>query len=192
MWSRSPVSESTGIDSLYATYAKFVARSLLRLGVPRPRLEDASQEVFLVATRRYDSYDPSLSTERTWLFGIALRVASNERVRLRRSSRAVERESAFWQVVPDAATPGPEDHATTREGARLVTRALARLAPEKRHLFVLVELESIPVTEVALSLGIKLNTAYGRLRAARLEFRRIIELLYDEESTRRAPFASPE
>ena len=181
------MSEPVGVERLYSTYSKFVARSLLRLGVPRARLEDVSQEVFLVATRRYDSYDPDLSAERTWIFGIALRVAANERVKLRRASRATERESAFWRVVPDKGA-GPEAHATSRESVRLVTSALSRLSEDKRQLFVSVELESIPVTEVALSLGIKLNTAYGRLRAARREFRRLIEDLSEDDAPLRQPF----
>lgn len=170
------MSEPVGVEALYSTYAKFVARSLLRLGVPRERLEDASQELFLVASRRYHSFDPTLSAERTWIFGIALRIAANERVKHRRSARVAPRESAFWNVVPDKSA-GPEDNASSREDVRLVTSALSRLSEDKRQLFVSVELESIPVTEVALSMGIKLNTAYGRLRAARREFKKLVEQL---------------
>lgn len=126
------MSEPVGVEQLYSAYSKFVLRSLLRLGVPRSRLEDASQEVFLVATRRYESYDPALSAERTWIFGIALRIAANERVKQRRSARSVERESAFWRVLPDKGA-GPEAQATSREDVRLVTSALSRLSDDSAN-----------------------------------------------------------
>ena len=41
---------------------------------------------------------------------------------------------------------------------------------DKRVVFALVELEQLPVTEVARMLEINLNTAYSRLRLARQAF----------------------
>jgi RNA polymerase sigma-70 factor (ECF subfamily) len=47
---------------------------------------------------------------------------------------------------------------------------LASMDDEKREAFVLVELEEMSMPEVAEALGINVNTAYTRLRAARQQF----------------------
>ena len=49
-------------------------------------------------------------------------------------------------------------------------RLLGRLDAAKREVFVLAELEEMTVPEIAQAIGIPLNTAYSRLRAARHEF----------------------
>src|SRR3954465_1058519 len=70
---RPPVGESPGGDDWSAFYDEhfdFVWRSLRRLGVPEALLDDAAQEVFLVAFRREKEFE-GRSSVRTWLFGIA-------------------------------------------------------------------------------------------------------------------------
>jgi RNA polymerase sigma-70 factor (ECF subfamily) len=47
---------------------------------------------------------------------------------------------------------------------------LAELDEPKREVFELVEIEELNIPEVAELLGIPLNTAYSRLRAARQAF----------------------
>ena len=48
---------------------------LRRLGVPEADVEDAVHDVFVVAHRRYGTYDPSRPL-RPWLLGIAFRIAA--------------------------------------------------------------------------------------------------------------------
>src|SRR4051794_26935212 len=55
----------------------FVWRLLRRLGVPSMSVDDATQQVFLVALRRISEI--ALGSEKSFLFGVALRVASDER-----------------------------------------------------------------------------------------------------------------
>ena len=47
---------------------------------------------------------------------------------------------------------------------------LESMDDEKREAFVLVELEEMSMPEVGEALGINVNTAYTRLRAARRQF----------------------
>jgi DNA-directed RNA polymerase specialized sigma24 family protein len=54
--------------------------------------------------------------------------------------------------------------------ARFVQAFIERLDDKQRELFTLVMLEAVPVPEVAKMLSIPLNTAYTRLRSARLLF----------------------
>src|SRR5262245_22373561 len=61
-------------EELYEAHFDFVWRSLRRLGVPHPGLDDAVQEVFIVVHRRLGAFE-GRSTLKTWLFGIAVHVA---------------------------------------------------------------------------------------------------------------------
>ena len=162
------------MHELYVAHARFVANNLRRLGVPASRIEDASQEVFLVAFRRARDYDGSAASERTWLFGIVLRVAQNElRAGRRRRARVTERSESFWRDLVDVSGE-PEALALAREAATLLAAALAALTEDQRRIWALTVLEAEPVPAAARTLGIKLNTAYGRLRAARAELQRVL------------------
>src|SRR5687768_17145524 len=63
----------------------FIWRTLRRLGVGEADADDATQEVFLVASRKLE--EVAVTKERSFLFGTALRVASTHR---RTSSRRRE------------------------------------------------------------------------------------------------------
>jgi RNA polymerase sigma-70 factor (ECF subfamily) len=175
------ISERDEVRGLYEAHASFVERNLRRLGVNDASVEDATQEVFLVAYRRFRSFDPNTSSARTWLFGIVLRIAGNElRARRRRNARfAPKQDSGFWNTLADA-SGGPVELVEAREGMRQVEQALLELSEEHRQVWVLVELQSLSVPGAAAVLNIKLNTAYGRLRHARAEFRKILRRLMGE------------
>ena len=48
------------LAAIYREYFAFVHRSLRRLGTPEHALEDACQDVFLVAMRRLDEFEGRL------------------------------------------------------------------------------------------------------------------------------------
>ena len=68
------------------------------------------------------------------------------------------------------AAEGPVEAFERREASALLHRLLDELDDDKRAMLVCVELEQLTVPEAAESLGLNLNTAYGRLRAARAAF----------------------
>lgn len=151
-------------SALYAQEVSWVWQTLRRLGVPPHDLDDLTQEVFVTAWQRLDSYDDRRPL-RPWLFGIAFRVAS-----ARRNRAHVSRE------VPDDALdvkderPSPEDDAAAAKTRALVLKALETLRLERRAVFILHDLEGQSIPEVAAVLEVPVNTAYTRLRAARQEF----------------------
>ena len=150
----------------YAEHFTFVWRSLVRLGVPADEAEDAVQEVFVVAFRRWGDFE-GRSSLRTWLFAIARRVASHDR---RSRQRRDRRTHAFGACVPVAC----DGEAQVEEcyAAGQLQDFLAALDPDKREVFILADLEGFTGREVASTLGIKPNTAWSRLKAARAEFAR--------------------
>jgi RNA polymerase sigma-70 factor, ECF subfamily len=149
---------------LYQSQFGFVWRSLQRLGVNLAELDDAVQEVFVVVYRRLDSFE-GRSSLRGWLFGIAVRVASQRRRTARRRP-----EQALPPDLPASESSDPHEATENAQARRLVYALLEELDDDKRAVFVLAELEQMTAPEIAEILQLKLNTVYSRLRAARREF----------------------
>jgi RNA polymerase sigma-70 factor (ECF subfamily) len=173
------VSQAADLRALYDAHIAFVWRNLRRLGVAEAQLDDAAQEVFLVVHRRWDSFDASWSSPRTWLFGILLRVAQNERrAHKRRSARfAPDPAPELIDQLPSTADSAPELLAK-REAALLLERMLEQLPDAERTIFVLVDVEQMSVPEAAEALRLNLNTAYSRIRSARKSFERALVRLH--------------
>jgi RNA polymerase sigma-70 factor (ECF subfamily) len=166
---QQPLPAATGlaVGEIYAEYAPFVWRNLRRLGVPESAVEDAVQDVFLVIHRRLHEFE-ARSSLRTWIFGIVMRVAARQREQLKsRQMRYTPATDGLLETLSTATTQGPYDLLVQRQAADLIYWVLDELDEEKRTIVVMVELEQMPVVEVAKVLNINLNTAYTRLRLAR-------------------------
>lgn len=163
---KEPLSEASGLDAplrdLYAQYFPLVWRSLRRLGVHDAELEDAVQDVFLILFRRRDEFELR-SSLRTWIYGIALRVAKDYRRASQRHDRRVEALSA---AGPAAYAPQPDEEAERREACQALNAALSRLPDEARELIVLVELEQLSVKEAAEALDLHIRACQRRLKKA--------------------------
>lgn len=151
-------------EQIYDDNSVFIWRSLRGLGVPEPQVDDAVQEVFMVVHRRLADYEPRAHI-RSWLFGIALRVAKDHKRSARRKP-----------TVPLADEPvivahdSPFEQVARNQALLFVERFLDTLSDEQRALFVLTELEQMRVPEVAELLGENLNTTYSRQRSLRKQF----------------------
>lgn len=154
--------------SVYHDYFSFVWSWTRRLGVPTDALDDVVQEVFVVVHRRLDTLERPESL-RSWLYSIVRRTASTyHRGRRMRSGR--ESPEPFEYELANALQPSPLDLAVLSDDLQVLWRLIGTLDPRKRDVFVLAELEEMTVPEIAEAIGIPLNTAYSRLRAARQEF----------------------
>jgi len=171
-----------GPHRLFDSHLPLVWRNLRRLGVPESQVEDAAQDVFLVVHRRWDSYQIDRSSVETWLFGIVLRVAHNHRRAQRR--RLAWLLPSHHREMQQAASPadGPAEILAQREAVAIFECALAKIDQDKRAVFLMIDVEQMTVPEAASALGINLNTAYWRLRKARLAFRRALARLRIDEN----------
>lgn len=146
---------------LFDTHARFVWRTLLALGVDDRDVPDASQQVFLVLHRKLDQLEPGCPP-RTFVSGICLRVAADYRKRRRR------RHEHLVSTLPEVACGATqEDRAWQKQSLQRLRAALDALDPAQREVFVLFEIEELPMTDVARVIGRPLQTAYWRLYAAR-------------------------
>lgn len=119
---------------------------------------------------------------RTWLFGIAFRVASDHRRRPEQKLR-VAATSDPSEDLPDLG-PGPLESLEQRDRARLLESLLATLDEKKRAILILADLEGFSAPEISESLGIKLNTVYSRLRLAREDFSAAVARLKAQQERR--------
>ena len=162
------LSQPLDCAALFDAHASFVWRALKRQGVPERELPDACQEVFLVVHRQSASFE-GRSSIRTWLYGIAMRVALGMR------RKAHVRREVLTEDLPEqqhGATPLAA--AEQRQQLWLIESALASLPDVKREVFALYELEGMTMAEVAGALGVAENTALSRLYAAREHVRAFV------------------
>lgn len=150
---------------LFEEHFDYVWNCLRRLGVPERDCEDLTHDVFVAVYRRLADYDPARPLK-PWLFGFAFREASD----YRRTGKNA-REELRGAPEPAAGGPSAEEAAIAGQTRALVLEALEALEPERRAVFVLHELDGTTIPEVAVTLGLKLDTAYSRLRLAREDFR---------------------
>jgi RNA polymerase sigma-70 factor (ECF subfamily) len=151
---------------LYDTHADFVWRNLRRLGVGESDVEDRTQEVFVVAHRRFAEFQERGHGPRAWLFQIVLRVASDARRHRRRHPEDPDGGAAMGRASVDATQA---DAILTRERLNRLDAALDTIEVGRRAVLVLHEIEEMTAPEIAQVLGIPLNTVYSRLRVARAE-----------------------
>ncbi|MBX3227292.1 MAG: sigma-70 family RNA polymerase sigma factor [Labilithrix sp.] len=140
---------------------------LRRLGVPSEALDDAAQQVFIVAARR--AVEIEVGRERPYLQGVAVRVASEQR-------RSAARRDAR-RPPEDAAPPQPDELLDRKRARELLDDVLDAMPFDLRAAFVLFELDELTVPEIAQLLDVPEGTAASRLRRAREDFRsRVAEL----------------
>jgi RNA polymerase sigma-70 factor (ECF subfamily) len=157
--------EPSGLRALFDAHYPSIWRLLRRLGVRQAQLDDATQEVFWVAARRLG--DIKRGSESAFLYGVALRVASQEV----RSQAAAMPMAALAEVPPLADERPPADEQLADKQARaLLDEALAALPLDLRMVLVLHELEGLEVRQIAAIEAIPVGTASSRLRRAREEF----------------------
>jgi len=151
---------------LYDAHVDFVWRNLRRLGVAPAEVDDRTQEVFVVAHRRWDGFVDQGHGPRAWLFQIVLRVVSDARRHRRRHP-----EDADGGVAESKRSePAPQvEEMARKEAMAQLDRALGTIDIGRRAVLVLHEIEEMTAPEIAKAMDLPLNTVYSRLRVAREE-----------------------
>jgi RNA polymerase sigma-70 factor, ECF subfamily len=162
---REDEAASIRLRGLIDAHHDFLWRGLRRLGVPESEVDDALQMVFVAANTKLAIVEAG--RERGYLFGIAVRIASNAR-RSEARKRRVFTDEPIDDLGVRAATPADlEEPLVIRD---LLEHALDPLPMELRTVFVLFELEEMTAPEIASLLGLPIGTVSSRLRRAREMF----------------------
>lgn len=168
--------ERAAHDEFYQRFRRQVAGNLYRVLGDRTDLEDLVQEVFVIAFRGLDRFrgDARLST---WLYRICVNVALGKIRTLKRRPPPVGMVDLDHAHVDPALTERPETPERSlerRQDQEAVHRALAQLAPKKRIVLYLHEIEGLDLKEIAYLVDSNPVTVRTRLFYARREFYRII------------------
>ena len=158
---RAIVPDDAVFAAAYDTEFEAVWLYLRRLGVPEADVEDAVHDVFVVAHRRYGTYDTSRPL-RPWLLGISFRVAAQWRRRHRLEVTVAEPPP---EPADDARSP--DEVVASAQAKTRLQAALSKLDLHQRAVVVMHDLHGIPAPEIADSLDVPLNTVYSRLRLGR-------------------------
>ncbi len=153
------------VQALVRDHFDGVWRLLRRLGLPQADADDAAQQVFIIACRRFETIQ--LGSERAFLFGCALKLAA----RWRESQRQPIQPTATGELEGvDHDVPSVEELVERHRARALLDVILNSMPSELRTVFVLFELEEFTSHEIAALLGIPRGTATSRLRRAREDF----------------------
>jgi RNA polymerase sigma-70 factor (ECF subfamily) len=153
-------------DRLYA-----LAR---RLAVNADSARDLVQETFLRAARSMPSIPVELSKEEAWLVRVLVNIQRDEwrKAGVRERSRALLRESAI--------SDGNVESALIAK--RTIWRALDALAPRRRAIIVMCELEGMSIGAIASLLGVTRTTVRWHLSMGRSELKRALAPYMGEET----------
>ncbi len=141
-------------------HSSFVSRVLWSQGVPRAAIDDAAQQVFLVALRQLGE----LRDERAFLFSVAVRTAKAARRAEQRTPPADDPAQAERLVDGE---PGPDELVGKKRARELLDEILASLPEDVRTVFVLFEIEGMTMKDIAEALELAPGTVASRLRRAR-------------------------
>ncbi len=155
-------------EEIFKAEASQVGRTLRYLGVREANVEDACQEVFIVAHRRLSQFQGG--SARAWIRQICVHVANNQR-------RSQRRHPEDCTADPPEVTVQPEQYldAERRQQRRQLLALLEQLPQEQRDVFVLFEIEELTMPKTAEAVGCALQTAYSRLYAARKKMQALLQ-----------------
>jgi len=158
--------ETRRFERLVGDHHAFVWRSLRRLGVPVADLDDATQEVFVLAAKNLRTI--LVERERGYLFKSAIFVAAHARRTARRRRKEVSDDDQLYAAVDPKARP--DESAEANEARERLQTILNQLPDELRGVFVLYELERFTMQEISDALALPSGTVASRLRRAREVF----------------------
>jgi RNA polymerase sigma-70 factor, ECF subfamily len=176
------VSTSNGhiLSAMVEAHFPSVWRFLRRLGVPACDVDDAAQEVLLVASRRLDTI--AAGSERSFLLGTAFHVA--RRMNIARARHVGDSDEQLARLADE--TAGPEFLVSQSQERALLDAVLAKMPVDLRVVFVLYEIEEQTMQEIAGTLGLPTGTVASRLRRAREDFdARLARLKHEKHATRK-------
>jgi RNA polymerase sigma-70 factor (ECF subfamily) len=173
---RCRAGERAAQDLLYTRFRRQVAATLFRVLGDRTDLDDLVQEVFVIAFRGLANFrgDARLST---WLYRVCVNVALG-RMRLRsRRPQAFgvdDLEAASAKSVDTERPETPERALERAQDRARVYRALDKMAPKKRIVLYLHEIEGLDLKEIAYLVESNAVTVRTRLFYARKEFYKLV------------------
>lgn len=157
---------STDLQQFIREHYDFVWRCTRRFGVPAADVDDVVQELFLRLLPQIDK----LERPRQYLFRACAFAASHSRRSASRRRETANEERVGSELDGSA---DPEQKAELGEARAALQSLIDEMPEDLRVVFVLFELESLTMIEIAELADLPTGTVASRLRRARELFTRL-------------------
>lgn len=174
---RAKAGDRDAFGELVRRYQKRVFRVARRMCRSDEDAWDVTQDTFIRAMNAMPGFDTRYRFF-TWIYRIATNLSINlSQKRKRRSEVEFDEEygAEGEQCIEDSAP----SQASASELSSAIRRAVEKLSPPLRAVFVLRVDQELSYSEIAETLGIALGTVMSRLNRARTEIRKSVEHLLE-------------
>jgi len=166
------------LNGAFSANYRLVWRFLRRLGIEPQAVDDVAQKVFLVLAGKLEAV--KVGSERSFLFGTAIRAASDARSAAAAREREVSTSSFAFDLM-ETSIAAPDALLERKRAREMLDAVLLDMGLELRVVFVAFEVEGLTMAEISQLLEIPAGTVASRLRRAREAFFSRVELLSNAE-----------
>ncbi len=163
--------DATAFGNLVSEYRLPVYHLALRLLHSEAEAEDATQETFLRAFARFDSFQPDRPL-RSWLMSIAAHICIDQ---LRHEAALPVGNLGAFEPVSDS--QDPEITALAHERDAELRQLLQSLSPEGQRLLILRYWDDLSYAEMSQAAGLSESAVKSRLHRARQQLGRLARRL---------------
>ena len=144
--------------------------------------EDLTQDVFLKIYSNLASFDMGRGSLQVWITSLTRNLLVDN-FRRTRNQRATSSLDDGWESAEElkpidrltARGVSPHESAASKELAKMVQEALARVSVDLREAVILRDLQDLDYKEIAQVLGIPEGTVKSRISRGRAELARLLE-----------------
>ena len=173
LFKRYQEGDTAAFATLMRRHERGVIAFIFRKTHDLERARELTQEVFLRAIARRDSWTPQAKFS-TWLFTIARNLCIDEARRARHRHTSSLDEPAHLEesgetkaaAVVDLRAQSPDTSPVRQEFRALLQRLIDALPDEQREVFQLRHVEDLRFPEIAAIQGVSENTVKSRMRYA--------------------------
>ena len=155
-----------GYEAILCRYADRVFAMIVKLVPNVLDAQELTQDVFLRAFDRINSYDPQRSSLSTWLCRIAYRLALDFLKRNHPQVLSIE-DNQVWQTDISDEQLEAELSTNREERIELLERLIDELPSDERTLLTLYYYDGYPLTEIAYIMRIDAKVLANRLYRTR-------------------------
>lgn len=155
-----------GHEAMLSRYADRVFAMIVKLVPNVLDAQELTQDVFLRAFDRINSYDPQRSSLSTWLCRIAYRLALDFLKRNHPQVLSIE-DNQVWQTDISDEQLEAELSTNREERIKLLERLIDELPTDERTLLTLYYYDGYPLTEIAYIMCIDAKVLANRLYRTR-------------------------
>jgi RNA polymerase sigma-70 factor, ECF subfamily len=163
---RTLAGDETAFEALVVQYQRVLFTVALRMVGDHAEAGDATQNAFVNAYRKLDTFDPNRRFF-SWIY----RILINECLNARRDRRSYE------PLTPDVAQVGsPADLLEAKERRERVQAAIVALRAADREVIVLKYFAELSYEDIADATGVPVKTVKSRLHTARQRLAALLDL----------------